>query len=203
MKQLNLPITQRFSTRSVDIEESLKDIASRKIDKIPLGTIDIGTCAKYLNQARANGGMVIWSATCIEEKLDSLIIRFIFPSENSQNQKRFQFFASRIMKSDHLSYAAKKGLVVDIVNSESLLKGRDKADLEKHLRDVMDYRNSFAHGDLDFEQDKGCILSFWRGGPKREILTEEYWIKLERIFKRADELVEIAYSKLQATTNTI
>ncbi len=92
----------------MDIHEGLKDIASGKIDKIPLWTIDFGSSGKDLNQARANGGMVIWSATCIEEKLDSLIIKFIFPTENIQNQKGLRFFASRIMKSDHLSYAAKK-----------------------------------------------------------------------------------------------
>ena len=203
MKQLNLPITRRFATRTVNMHEALKDLASGKIDKIPLGTIDFGTSGKDLNQARVNGGMVIWSATCIEEKLDSLIIRFVFSSEDTQNQKGMQFFASRIVKSDHLSYAAKKGLVVDIVNSESLLKGRDKADLEKSLKDVMDFRNAFAHGDVAFEEGKGCVLSYWRGSPNRDILNEEYWNKLESIFKRADQLVEKAFSNLYVAANTL
>jgi hypothetical protein len=67
----------------------------------------------------------------------------------------------------------------------------------------MDFRNSFAHGDVAFEEDKGCVLSYWRGGPKRNILTGENWSNLENIFKRADELVAKAYSKLQAATNAI
>jgi hypothetical protein len=200
MKELNLPITQRFATRTVDMREALKDLASGKIDKIPLGTIDFGASGKDLNQARANGGMVIWSAACLEEKLDSLIIRFLFSFEDSQNQKGRQFFASRIMRSDHLSYAAKKSLVVDIVNGESLLEGRDKADLEKALKDVMDFRNAFAHGEVTFEEDKGCVLSYWRGGPKRDVLSEDYWNKLENIFKRADQLVEQAFANLGAVT---
>lgn len=199
MKKLNLPITRRFATRTVDIHEGLKDLASGKIDKIPLGTIDFGTSGNDLDQARANGGMVIWSATCIEEKLDSLIIKFVFPSERTQQvQKGIQFFKSRIVKSDHLSYAAKKGLVVEIMKSESLLKGSDKTDLEKSLKDVMDFRNAFAHGDVTFEENKGCVLSYWKGGPKRDILTEEYWYNLETIFKRADELIEKAFSNLSA-----
>lgn len=196
MKELNLPITQRFATRTVDVHEALKDLASGKIDKIPLGTIYFGTSGKALNQVRANGGMVIWSATCLEEKLDALIIRFVFSVEDRQNQKGRQFFATRIMKSDHLSYAAKKILVVEIVNRESLLKGRDKADLEKTLKDVMDFRNAFAHGEVTFEEDKGCVLSYWRGGPKRDVLSEEYWSKLENIFKRADQLVEQAFANI-------
>jgi len=200
MKELNLPITQKFATRPVDMREALKDLTSGKIDKIPLGTIDFGTSGKDLNQARANGGIVIWSATCLEEKLDSLIIQFVFSFEDSKNKKGRQFFANRIMKSDHLSYSAKKSLVVDIVNSESLLESRDKADLEKSLKDVMDFRNAFAHGEITFEEGTGCILSYWRGGRKRDILSEDYWNKLETIFKRADRLVEQAFAKLGVAT---
>ena len=155
MKELNLPITQRFSSRTVDMQEALKDLASGKIDRIPLGTIDLGSSGKDLKHARANGGMVIWSATCLEEKLDSLITRFIFSFDDSHSQKGRQFFSSRIIRSDYLSYAAKKSLVVDIVNRESLLEGRDKASFEKALKDVMDFRNAFAHGDVTFEEDKG------------------------------------------------
>ena len=89
------------------------------------------------------------------------------------------------------------------MNSESLLNGRDKADLQKSLKDVMDFRNAFAHGEVTFEEDKGCVLSYWRGGPKRDILSEEYWNKLENIFKRADQFVEKAFSNLCAATNTM
>ena len=199
MKKIDLQITQRFATRTVDMREALKDLTSGKIDKISLGTIDFGTSGNDLNQARANGGIVIWSATCLEEKLDSLIINFIFSFDDSQNQKGRQFFVNRIIKSDNLSYASKKGLVVDIVNSESLLNGRNKSDLEKSLKDVMDFRNAFAHGEVTFEEDKGCVLSYWRGGPKRDILSEEYWNKLENIFKKADKLVEQAFANLSST----
>jgi hypothetical protein len=186
----------------VDIREALKDLTSGKIDKIPLGTIDFGTSSKDLNQARANGGIVIWSATCLEEKIDSLITQFIFSFEDSQNKKGRQFFANRIMKSDHLSYAAKKSLVVDIVNSDSLLESHNKADLEKALKDVMDFRNAFAHGEIKFEEGTGCVLSYWRGGHKRDVLSEDYWNKLETIFKRADQLVEQAFANLGVATKT-
>jgi hypothetical protein len=202
MKELNLPITQKFATCTVDMHEALKDLASGKIYKIPLGSTDFGTSSKALNQARANGGMIIWSATCLEEKLDTLIIRFVFSAEDSQNQKGKQFFVTRIMKSDHLSYAAKKSLVVDIVNRESLLAGRDKDDLEKYLKDIMDFRNAFAHGEVTFEEDKGCVLSYWRGGHRRDVLSEEYWCTLENIFKRADQLIEQAFAHLSAVRDS-
>jgi hypothetical protein len=56
---------------------------------------------------------------------------------------------------------------------------------------------------LAFEEDKGCVLSYWRGGPKGDILADEYWNNLENTFKRADELVEKAYSNLLASTNAM
>lgn len=202
MKELNLPITQKFATRAVDMREALNDLVSGKISRIPLGSIDFGTSGKELNQARSNGGMVIWSATCLEEKLDSIIVRFVFSFEIGQNQRGRQFFTSRIIKSDYLSFAAKKSLIIDIMQSESLLNGRDKADLEKTLKGVMDFRNAFAHGEVTYEEGKGCVLSYWRGGPKMDVLTEEYWEKLENTFKRADELVDQAFAKLSETAKT-
>lgn len=201
MKKLELPITRKFATRAVNIHEAQKDIASGKTDSIAFGTIDFGTSSKELDQARAHGGMVIWSASCIEDKLDSLIIRFVFSSEDKQDNKGMQFFANEIVKSNNLSYAAKKGLVVHIVNRESLLKGSNKTTLEKKLKDVMDFRNSFAHGDVIFQEDKGCVLNYWMGGPKSVILNEEYWSKLEDTFKKADELIEKALSELPVAIN--
>lgn len=192
MKKIDLPITRIFATRMVDMQEALKELASGKITKIPLGTIDFGVSGKVLDQARANGGMVIWSAICLEEKLDTVITRFIFSSEDTQNNKGREFFANRIIQDDHFSYSVKKGLVVDIVNSESLLEGREKDELSKVLKDVMDFRNAFAHGDMIFQEDKGCVLSYWRAGAKRDVLSEEYWQKLEVSFKRAHELIDRA-----------
>jgi hypothetical protein len=202
MKKIDLPISRRFVTRTIDMHEALKDLASGKIDKIPLGTIDFGVSGKDLDQARANGGMVIWSAICLDERLDSVITKFVFSSEDIKNHKGRQFFTNRIMKDDHFSYAVKKKLIVEIVNSESLLEGPEKGEVDKTLKDVMDFRNAFAHGEVIFEEDKGCVLSYWKGGPQRDVLSEEYWQKLENTFKRAHELVEKAFANQGVPVST-
>jgi hypothetical protein len=191
MKKIDLPITRRFATRVVDMQEACKELASGKITKIPLGTIDFGVSGKELDQARINGGIVIWSAICLEEKLESVITRLVFSSSgDTQEHKGRLFFSNRIIKDDHFSYAAKKGLAIDIVNSESLLEGREKDELSKALKEVMDFRNAFAHGDIMYEADKGCVLSYWKAGSKRDVLSEEYWEKLESSFKRAHALID-------------
>jgi len=196
MKKIDLPVTRNFTTRMVDIHQAIKELASGKDKVIPLGTIDFGVSGKLLDQARENGGMIIWSATCLEEKLDAVIMRYVFSYENARNSKGREFFANRIIQDDHFSYSMKKSLVVDIMNSESLLEGREKDELAKALKDVMGFRNAFAHGDIKFEVDTGCILSYWSGGAKRVVLSEEYWQNLEDRFKRAHKLVERALANL-------
>ncbi len=69
-------------------------------------------------------------------------------------------------------------------------------DLEKALKDTMDYRNAFAHGDIVYETDQGCILTFWVGSSRREPLTDEYWESLESCFKKAHALVDKVITKM-------
>ena len=204
MRKIDLPITRRFATQVVDMREAYKDLASGKKQIIPLGTIDFGVSGKELDQARINGGLIIWSTICLEEKLELIITRFLFhPLGETHKHKGREFFSNKIIKADLLSYSAKKGLTIDIVNSESLLKGREKSDLEKALKDIMDYRNAFAHGDIIYEAEKGCILSYWMAGSKTDVLTEEYWKKLEHCFDKVHSLVDKVIDNMEPGLPTI
>ncbi len=190
MKRIDLPIERTFTTQPVDMHEAYKDLASGKKTIIPLGTIDFST-GKDLDQARTNGGLIIWSSICLEQKLESIITTYIFPtSSKTEKNKGRHFFSNRIIKADHFSYAVKKGLVIDIVNEESLLEGRDKDKLSNALKQVMDFRNRFAHGDIIYEEKNGCVLCYWSGGHKKEILNDEYWTNLEDCFRSGHNLVD-------------
>lgn len=190
MKKIDLPIERTFATQAIDLHEALQDLSSGKKTIIPLGTIDFST-GKDLDQTRTNGGLIIWSAICLEQKLESIIANYMFPHSEQDNARRGQdFFLSRIIKADHFSYAVKKALIIDIVNENSLLEGRDKDELLKNLKKVMDYRNMFAHGNIIYEENKGCVLHYWSGGSKQDVLTDEYWDTLEKCFKSAHDLVD-------------
>lgn len=196
MKKIDLPIERTFATQVIDLHEALKDISSGKKTIIPLGTIDFST-GKDLDQARTNGGLIIWSAICLEQKLESIIAQYMFPHSLQTNENRGRdYFLSRIIKADHFSYAVKKALVVDIVSENSLLEGRDKDGLIKNLKKIMDYRNMFAHGNIIFEENKGCVLHYWSGGSKQDVLTDEYWETLEQCFKNTYALVDQVMQKL-------
>lgn len=197
MKKIDLPIARSFATQSIDIIEAYKDLASGKKKSIQFSTIDFSVAGKDLDQARVNGGMIIWSAICLEQKLESIITKYIFPtSKQTDENKGRSFFSNRVIKADHFSYAVKKNLIIAIVHDESLLEGRDKDRLPAVLKKVMEFRNMFAHGDIMFEDNIGCVLRYWSGGPKEEVLTDEYWENLEDCFRDAHTLADQIMSKL-------
>ena len=97
MKKIDLPITRRFVGPVVDMQQALKDLESGKKQIIPLGTMDFENSGKDLDQARINGGIIIWSAICLEEKLGSVITKFLFPSlDDTHAHKERAFFSNKI-----------------------------------------------------------------------------------------------------------
>jgi hypothetical protein len=194
MKQINLPITRRFRTRLIDL---IKESASGgRINS--LGTLDCSVGSKEMDQARMNGGDILWSTICLEQKLESIITEFLFPTlKGARPIKGRDFFSERIVRSDYLSYSVKRKLVKEIVNAESLLEGQDKQELDNMLAKVMRYRNAFAHGDIEFQADTGCILIYSQDGLKKVPLDDQYWTTIEECFKQADYLVSSVLDKLR------
>ncbi|MBI4654544.1 MAG: hypothetical protein HY752_06075 [Nitrospirae bacterium] len=196
MKKIDLPIQRQFATRSIDLEEALRDLASGNKKIVSFGTIDFSV-GKDLDQARINGGLIIWSAICLEQKFESIITDYMFPQKEQIEEHRGRlFFSDRIIKADHFSYSVKKNLIIAIMHDDSLLEGRDKDRLASVLKKVMEYRNMFAHGDIMFEDGIGCVLRFWSGGTKKEVLNDEFWGYLEDCFKDAHVLIDQIISKL-------
>ena len=140
------------------MKKASEDLASSNVKSVSLGTIDFGCSGKDLDQARENGGQVIWCAICLGKKLESMLTAYLFPIHATQCEKAKTFFISQVIRADILTYAAKKNLALKLINEERLLKRRNKDQFSKVLKDAMDYRNAFAHGDIAFHAEKGCVL---------------------------------------------
>jgi hypothetical protein len=189
MRRVDLPISRSFATRAIDLKKAVEELASGKSKKIPIGSIDF-SCGKELDEARRNGGLIIWCAICLEQKLESIIARYVFPHSETNSDRGRQFFVSKIIKADIMTYGQKKSLVISLVNDEELLRGRDKDTLSKVLKKVMDFRNAFAHGEIDYEEGSGCVLHYWTGSATRDILNDDYWKSIEACFKVAHDLAD-------------
>jgi hypothetical protein len=89
-------------------------------------------------EAEMNRLKVIQGALSVEHQLDAVITHYFFGSSH----ERRAAFESLVLKSDWCSFAAKRKLVTHIINEQNLLQGREKAEFDKLMRDVMSVRNA-------------------------------------------------------------
>jgi len=190
MKKIDLPITQSFASRPIDMHQARADLESGNATQILISTIDFGECSKIMEQARINGGKVIWSTTCLEQKLEHIITQFLFPESSEVKSIRKRFFSHKIMSTNSFSFSSKKVCVSEILNEAERINGKTKDLFAQSVKKVMDYRNAFAHGELSHEDGKGCILEHWIGQAQRDVLDDDYWDKLTEWFSKAHEVAD-------------
>ncbi|VVC82518.1 hypothetical protein [Sideroxydans sp. CL21] len=196
MKEIALPITQTF-TMSLDMEalRKAKGGESGRL-RIPLGTLvfDQKTSLE-IETARKNGGLVLYATTSIEQKLESVLLDYFMGRFVKPNERR-DMFQREILQSTALSYSAKKELVTKVITKEELLPGKRKNVFQGHLKTIMEWRNAFAHGKIEYDTKIGCLISYYSGHAKKLHLTDEYWIEVEKCYKECDAILDEVLLKL-------
>lgn len=171
-----------------------------KIEAVNLDTgekieeIDITKAKEDLIQARKNGGNVIYTTIVIEQKLNEIISKYLFGND-TPNIKR-DFFVKNILCTSHISFSAKKALVLEILDVQEFFEksasandeqkssaNQNKCEFDKLLKNVMTYRNAFAHGELKHESPTGCILNYHSGRHQSLMLDDEFWTKIEKEYE--------------------
>jgi hypothetical protein len=66
------------------------------------------------------------------------------------------------------------------------LKGEDKRRYFESLAKVMQFRNAFAHGELQTDLQK-VWLTFFQGSPKKEELSDVYLTQIESTMRFVEE----------------
>lgn len=163
-----------------------------------LGETDVTEGDKELDQARKNGSQVIYATVAIENLLGDIITSFLF-GKFKVDPKR-EFFVNEILNTSHITFATKKTLVLKIVDeikffgTASDLNSKRKKDInrkrgafDRRLKEVMDYRNAFAHGKLKYDSSKGCILQFYSREHDEHVLNDKFWAKIEERYDNVDE----------------
>jgi hypothetical protein len=193
MRDINLPISQTvsftFDPQGIDLSKAVDDGQGRR--RVPLGTIFDDRISSLLETARRNGGKVLYATTSIEQKLESILLEYFMGPFTGHDDKR-AMFEREILQSSALSYRAKKELVTKIVNASNLLEGSKKSTLQSHLKEIMEWRNAFAHGKIQHDTKMGCFIRYYSGEPKTTILSDDYWDEVEKTFKECDALLDEA-----------
>lgn len=190
MKELVLPATQTFSM-PLDVTVLKKGMIGEGHNQgHTLGSLTVNERVwSDVATAKKNGGAILYTTTSIEQKLESILLNyFLGPSISFNDQRRM--FDREILKSTLLSFSAKKELVIKVINEGELLSKKNKPVLPKHLKEIMEWRNAFAHGKLIYDSKKGCVLEYYSGHNKKLHLTDEYWVEVETCFKKCNDFLD-------------
>jgi len=200
MKEIQLPITQTISM-------PLKADLSKAVDlgngnfRIDIGEVSSNDYAPLIETARRNGGNILYATTSIEQQLEYILMEY-FMGPFIKHEERRVLFEREILQSTALGYRAKKELISTIVKHNHLLDTKTLSSLQKRLKQVMDWRNAFAHGKLIYDTVAGCSLRYYSGGAKSQPLTDEYWTEVENGFKECIELLKAVQNELYRIQTT-
>lgn len=146
-------------------------------DSIPA---DPKTALHLTKAAHENRKKVIVGALFVEREIEALIAFYVVPTPESVDQR--EFITAEILGSDAVSFAAKKRLIMSLVNQKGWLQGTEKSAFEKNLKDVISYRNAFTHGNM-IVLGSVVSLEYFAGNRRKVELSDEYWASLESTFR--------------------
>lgn len=190
MREINLPTTQTFSM-PLDVTALRSGMVRDRYNQgRTLGSLVVNERVwSELATAKKNGGAILYATTSIEQKLESVLLNyFLGPSIRFNDQRRM--FDREILKSTVLSFSAKKELVIKVINEGELLSKKNKPVIPKCLKEIMEWRNAFAHGKLIHDSKSGCVLEYYTGHSKKLHLTDEYWDEVETCFKKCNDFLD-------------
>ncbi len=155
MKEIVLPTTQTFSMPLDATTLKSGMVGEGHNQGRALGSLTVNERVwSEVATAKKNGGAILYATTAIEQKLESILLNyFLGPSISFNDQRRM--FDREILKSTLLSFSAKNELVIKVINEGELLSKKNKPVIPKYLKEIMEWRNAFAHGKLIYDSKRG------------------------------------------------
>jgi len=200
MKEIELPSVPKFmvsiDTKSMNTEP---DIDENGNSWFSIGTIDFGETNKLLTTVKSNGAKVLYATTWLESRLEDVLMQFFMGADENASDRSY-FFKHEVLESSGFSFSFKKETCIKVISRHELLRGKDKDKFPKLLKDIMSWRNAFAHGTLGYDGSKGCFIDFYQGGQQRLHLNDEFWGQCESTFTLAHECIGKALLKLKTST---
>ncbi len=151
-----------------------------------------------IHQAQENGNKIILAAVAIEQQLETVILMKIAPTD----EPSLSFFTDYILSSESVGLSFKRKLVLNIINQHSLLSGAEKEHFEKILRNVITWRNAFAHGEVA-QKGLDTYITYSQDGPREILLSDDYWTSVESTFQDAYAMITLISMRLDAVSKDI
>lgn len=198
MRDIDLPITQTFSitidTHNFDMSKAVKMEDGRFA--VPLGTIVDNEKSAITEMARKNGGKILYATTSIEQQIEKILLRYFMGPFIKHDEKRV-IFERDILQSSALTFHSKRELLAKIINANDLLHGQEKNKVQSYLKNIMGWRNAFAHGKIQYDNMAGCFINYYSGSLKTLHLDDKYWDLVETSFKECSELLNDLLNEIE------
>ena len=186
MKDINLPTTQSVSlTLGPQEMRNLSEHLNSRRSSFDLGELLNASITAEMDQAKLNGGKVLYSASSIESKIEGLLLKYFMGGEQLPSERR-EIFQQHILNSSDFSFSQKRNL-----------EGKSKNRFQSLLKKIGQYRNAFAHGQVKHDTKRKCFLEYYSGGPESRNLSDQFWEELEADFTECDILAQQAVLKLE------
>lgn len=196
MREINLPISQTFS---LTVDPNKLDFENAEevdgVKQVYLGNIVNAKKNEEIETARLNGGKVLYATTSIEKLIERLLVLYFIGPFQGHDERRV-LFENELIQSSSMSFKFKKELVKKVIDQHDLMKGKAKNKLQGYLKDIMTWRNAFAHGHIKFNDPKGCVVEYYSSGLQELYLTDEFWAKLEKSFEECEKLLKTIDSSI-------
>ena len=147
------------------------DISEKEIMELKIPRKDLIT--KYLegiNEVTYIRGIIINQVISIEKAMDCIIALYF-----SENMKKPGEFGNIILSKPQVTFFLKWKILKEIIENKIFDDVKDKKKIIRDLHDVMEIRDNFAHGFLEFDmKSKKSFIEYYRDGIKKEEINQEY-----------------------------
>ena len=197
MREINLPITQTVSItinpQEFDLSKAV-DVGGGRLQSPPVTIFD-SQIGEAMETARRNGGKILYATTSIEQTLESILLNY-FMGPFIEHEDRRVMFEHEVLQSSTLTFRPKKDLAIKIIHKDNLVEGTKKNAIQKHLKNIMEWRNAFAHGKIQHDTKMGCFVRYYSGDTKTMTLDDQYWNDVEKTFQECVALLKEAEQQL-------
>ncbi len=116
-------------------------------------------------------GEIITNSISVEEKIEEIIIKLLFRKEVDGAN----LFRSIVLTRDSFSFMQKCKVFSDLLKNLLPFKERDYSSLIQKIHDIINTRNEFAHGKVNYEGAKAekIVVDYFKEKPRSEEINTE------------------------------
>lgn len=125
-----------------------------------------------------NQSELISAAVMLESRMIEAVTKLLFRATPEAQLQR-DFFAEEVMGTSDFSFASKRRVFTRLLERANVLDAEAIKELKAGLNKVMEWRNAFAHGNVQYDMGGGWVLAYHSGEHKELVLDDAFFERVE------------------------